>query len=184
MSVKSLIICIFLFYVLFYFLKYLFYGIRTTVSGDYISNPVYYRSNSSLEKNRSLQIISKQLDIKLGPFTQELGSALRKIKNRKAAGLDELPPEVWKTCGIWSLKVTGKGQGCIAVRISDSIFWLYHILPQSWPVGVMLCTRKSQKNYTKEKTATDKRRSRFFYTFLYLLGSTTIPWMRKFFLNT
>ena len=44
------------------------------------------------------RIISKQLDIKLGPFTQEeLDSVLRKIKNRKAAWLDEIPPEVWKT---------------------------------------------------------------------------------------
>ena len=44
------------------------------------------------------RIISKQLDIKLGPFTQEeLDSFLRKIKNRKATGLDEIPPEVWKT---------------------------------------------------------------------------------------
>ena len=38
-----------------------------------------------------------QLDIKLGLFTQEeLNSVLRKIKNRKAAGLDEILPEVWK----------------------------------------------------------------------------------------
>ena len=44
------------------------------------------------------RIISKQLDLKLGLFTQEeLDSVLRKIKNRKAAGLDEIPPEVWKT---------------------------------------------------------------------------------------
>ena len=44
------------------------------------------------------RIISKQLDIKLGPFTRvELDSVLRKIKNRKAAGLDEIPSEVWKT---------------------------------------------------------------------------------------
>ena len=44
------------------------------------------------------RIISKQLDIILGQFTQEqLDSVLRKIKNRKAAGLDEIPPEVWKT---------------------------------------------------------------------------------------
>ena len=44
------------------------------------------------------RIISKQLDFKLGPFTQEeLDSILRKIKNRKAAGLDDIPPEVWKT---------------------------------------------------------------------------------------
>ena len=44
------------------------------------------------------RIISKQLDIKLGPFTkEELDSVLRKIKNRKVAGLDEIPTEVWKT---------------------------------------------------------------------------------------
>ena len=44
------------------------------------------------------RIISEQLDIKLGPFTQEeLDSVLGKIKNRKAAGLDEISPEVWKT---------------------------------------------------------------------------------------
>ena len=44
------------------------------------------------------RIISKQLDIKLGPFTQEEhDTVLRKIKNRKASGLDEIPPEVWKT---------------------------------------------------------------------------------------
>ena len=44
------------------------------------------------------RIISKQLDIKLGPFTlEELDSVPRKTKNRKAAGLDEIPPEVWKT---------------------------------------------------------------------------------------
>ena len=44
------------------------------------------------------RIISRQLDIKLGPLTQEeLDSVFRKIKNRKAAGLDEIPLEVWKT---------------------------------------------------------------------------------------
>ena len=43
-------------------------------------------------------IISKQLDIKLGLFTlEELNSVLRKIKNRKATGLDEILPEVGKT---------------------------------------------------------------------------------------
>ena len=41
-------------------------------------------------------IISNPLDIKLGQFAQEeLDSVLRKIKNRKAAGLNEIPP-VWK----------------------------------------------------------------------------------------
>ena len=44
------------------------------------------------------RIIYKQLDVKPGPFTQEeLDSVLRKIKNRKTAGLEEIPPEVWKT---------------------------------------------------------------------------------------
>ena len=38
------------------------------------------------------RIISKQLDIKLGSFTKEgLNSVLKNIKNRKAAGLDEIP---------------------------------------------------------------------------------------------
>ena len=44
------------------------------------------------------RIMCKQLDIKLGSFTQEeLDFVLKKIKNRKAVGLDEIPPEVWKT---------------------------------------------------------------------------------------
>ena len=44
------------------------------------------------------RIISKQLDMKLEPFTlEELNSLLRKIENRKAAGLDDIPPEIWKT---------------------------------------------------------------------------------------
>ena len=48
--------------------------------------------------NQSQKSFCKQLDIKLGPFTQEeLYSVLRKIKNRIAAGFDEIPPEVWKT---------------------------------------------------------------------------------------
>ena len=44
------------------------------------------------------RISSKQLDIKLEQFTrEELDLLLRKIKNRKAGELDEIPPEVWKT---------------------------------------------------------------------------------------
>ena len=36
-----------------------------------------------------------------------------------------------------------------------------------------------KRNIQKEKIEIDRRRC-FFYTFLYLLGSTTIPWMRGF----
>ena len=44
------------------------------------------------------KIISHQLDIKLGQFMLEgLNLVLRKIRNKKAARLDEIPPEVWKT---------------------------------------------------------------------------------------
>ena len=47
--------------------------------------------------NQSQKIISNQQDIKLGEFTQkELDSEVKKHKNRKAAGLDEIYPEVWK----------------------------------------------------------------------------------------
>ena len=43
------------------------------------------------------RIFCKQLDIKPGQFTQGLDSVLRKIENRKLAGLGEIPLEVWKT---------------------------------------------------------------------------------------
>ena len=44
------------------------------------------------------KIIDNRLDMKLGQFTQgEPDVVLTKIKNRKAAGLYEIPPEVWKT---------------------------------------------------------------------------------------
>ena len=45
-----------------------------------------------------IKIIDNQLGIKLGQFTQEeLYVVLRKIKNRKAASLNEILPEGWKT---------------------------------------------------------------------------------------
>ena len=44
------------------------------------------------------KIIDYQLDIKLGQFTQDdLDVVPAKIKNRKAASLDKILPEVWKT---------------------------------------------------------------------------------------
>ena len=43
-------------------------------------------------------IIHHQLDIILGDFSEdELEAVLKSMKNRKAAGLDDIPPEVWKT---------------------------------------------------------------------------------------
>ena len=43
------------------------------------------------------KIIDNQLNIKQGQFTPELVVVLTKMKNRKAAGHDEIPPEIWKT---------------------------------------------------------------------------------------
>ena len=60
-------------------------------------------SKISLENPRKLdkhitKSIYNQVDIKLGQFThKEHDVVLTKIKNRKAAGLDEIPPELWKT---------------------------------------------------------------------------------------
>ena len=56
------------------------------------------RKLSKVTDEPTTRIINKQLDVKLGQLTQEeLDSVLRKMKHRKAAGLDEIPPEVWKT---------------------------------------------------------------------------------------
>ena len=41
-----------------------------------------------------MKIINNQLDIKLGQFIQEELVVLSKIKNRKTAGLDEIPLQV------------------------------------------------------------------------------------------
>ena len=58
----------------------------------------FLRNSPKVTHEPITRIIGKQLDIKLGLFTQEdLDSILRKIKNRKAASLEEIPPEVWKT---------------------------------------------------------------------------------------
>ena len=44
------------------------------------------------------QIIDNELPIKKGPFSEEeLETVLKKLKNKKAPRLDEIPPEVWKT---------------------------------------------------------------------------------------
>ena len=49
--------------------------------------------SSKVIYNLIMKIINNRLDIKLGQYTEE---GPRKIKNRKAAGL-EIPTEVWKT---------------------------------------------------------------------------------------
>ena len=74
---------------------------------------------------------------------------------------------------LWGLrlKVTGKGQGCVAVWISDSIFWLFYFTPTLVSRCNALPKKVPKRIIQKEKTATDKRRRRCFYTFLYLLGS-------------
>ena len=44
------------------------------------------------------QIVDYPLDIKLGNFLDaEIIEVIKKTKNKKAAGLDNIPPEVWKT---------------------------------------------------------------------------------------
>ena len=44
------------------------------------------------------QIVDYLLDIKLGNFLDaEIIEVIKKTKNKKAAGLDNIPPEVWKT---------------------------------------------------------------------------------------
>ena len=45
-----------------------------------------------------LSIVAEMVsgEIKLGQFIQELDSILRKIKDRKPAGLDEISLDVWK----------------------------------------------------------------------------------------
>ena len=55
--------------------------------------------NSFKVSNKPInKIIYSQLDIKLGHFmVEELDVVLKKIRNKKAAGLNKIPSEIWKT---------------------------------------------------------------------------------------
>ena len=65
-----------------------------------MSNPFLYKLSvlfQTIQFSMCTQFVKKYFYFK-EPITQEeLDSVLRKNKNRKAAGLDEIPPEVWKT---------------------------------------------------------------------------------------
>ena len=50
-------------------------------------------SDSIIEK-----VIEQELEMKSGLFNElEVNLVLKKLKNKKASGLDGIPPEVWKT---------------------------------------------------------------------------------------
>ena len=50
-------------------------------------------SNSTIEK-----VVQHELEIKTGPINElEVHLVLKKLKNKKAARLDGIPPEIWKT---------------------------------------------------------------------------------------
>ena len=90
------------------------------------------------------RIISKQLDVKLGPFTkEELDSVLRRIKNRKAAGLDEIPPEVWKTRQFDDILL----RQCNAVYSQNRI--------ERWTKGCILPFPKKRRPQTSQELPRD-----------------------------
>ena len=91
------------------------------------------------------RIISKQLDVKLCPFTkEELYSVLRRIKNRKAAGLDEIPPEVWKTRQFDDILL----RQCNAVYSQNRI--------ERWTKGWILPFPKKRRPRTSQELPGDK----------------------------
>ena len=78
--------------------------------------------------------------------------------------------DTYKYCGV---STEGQGLSCVAVSYLTLYFGYFTL---HWLVGVTPCTRKSQKDFIQKKTVTDRIRRLFFlYTFLYFLGSTTIP---------
>ena len=57
--------------------------------------------NTPLTIDIPIQQIHQRLNIKLGEFTMdELKRPLSKLKSKKAPGLDNIPPEVWKYCNF------------------------------------------------------------------------------------
>ena len=90
----------------------------------------------------------------------------------------------YKIYGVWVAEESGvRGKPVLPLDI-----WLHILVILFYPTltgrRTALSKESPKRNIQKEKIEIDKRRRRFFYTFLYLLGSTTILWMRVFFLNT
>ena len=82
------------------------------------------------------KIINDQLDVKLGKFEEKLDTVLEKIKDRKAVGLNEIPPEVWKT------------------KFNNMVLWLCDIVykqnSEKWPkVYILLFSKKGDLGITK-----------------------------------
>ena len=75
-------------------------------------------------------VMVKALDcaIVVREFEIQLHCCIHFRTNTLGKGMNLL---VLPSMGLWGmwLKVTGKGQGCVAVCISDSIFWLFHFTP-------------------------------------------------------
>ena len=80
-----------------------------------------------------------------------------------------------KICGVWVAEESGvRDKAVLPLDI-----WLHILVILFYPT---LTGRRNdlpeeslKRSIQKEKIEIDKRRRRFFYTFLYLLGSTTIP---------
>ena len=71
--------------------------------------------------------------------------------------------------GFRGLKVRGNGQGCVAVRYLTPYFG-YFILPPRWLVGVMPCSRKSQKELYERKDSNRKETKTFILYFPLFTG--------------
>ena len=88
--------------------------------------------------------------MKLGQFMQEeLYPVLRKIKYRKAAGLDEIPPKVWKT---WEFDDILPRQCNVVYNQNTIVRWTKgYILP--FPEKVDLGIAKHYRGITLTSTA-------------------------------
>ena len=74
----------------------------------------------------SNEVLGPTLNVDVSAFTlAELRRALHKMKNRKAAGPDDVPPEFWKTIGK-------SNDACNALLEICQTCWREKDLPASW----------------------------------------------------
>ena len=95
--------------------------------------------------NSSKLIINDQLNIILGQFTEEeLDTLLKKIKNRKAADFDKIPPSVCKTRKFDNIFL----QLCNTDNKQNTI--------EKWSKGcVLLFSKKANRRITKNYRVTN-----------------------------
>eukprot|EP00959_Pyramimonas_sp_CCMP1952_P380857 7979724-Pyramimonas_sp.AAC.1 len=76
---------------------------------------------------QNVEHINEELPVRMGPITEdEVRAAAKRLRNGKAAGMDDLPPEFWKAA-------TDQGETALSwITKFCNLVWSTSRVPDSW----------------------------------------------------